>query len=278
MIDGVSAAQFPTHDGRPDLNDVSSARSLTPPRLRSRRLGVALCYHGAMTILLVPGYMADETLWDDVAGPLARLGPLLHADLRHDAGIDDMAARALREAPARFILIGFSMGGYVARAIARLAPERVAALVLIATSSRADSPALRQSRGTVGKAAPSVAFSGLSKIAIATSLHPKQAGNEALVERVRAMGVRLGGEVFRRQSAIVRAGDRERLDQIRCPTLVVAAGQDRLRSREESDELRDGIPGAELAVIEDSGHMLPIEAPQALLDVMLPWLERVAPV
>jgi pimeloyl-ACP methyl ester carboxylesterase len=230
-----------------------------------------------MTILLVPGYMADATLWDDVAAPLERFGPLLHADLRHDATIEDMAARAVANAPERFILAGFSMGGYVAREIVRLAPERVQALVLIATSSRADSPSLRQSRGTVGKAAPSVAFSGLSKTAIATSLHPQQAGNEALVERVRAMGVRLGGEVFRRQSAIVRSGDRERLHEIRCPTLVIAAGHDRLRSREESEELRDGIPGAELAVVEDSGHMLPIEAPRALLDVMLPWLERVVP-
>lgn len=228
-----------------------------------------------MSILLVPGYMADEALWDDVLQALAEFGPVAHADLRHDASIEAMAARSLADAPAGFILVGFSMGGYVAREIARLAPERVRALVLIATSTRADTPALRQSRGTVGKAAASVSFSGLSKTAIATSLHPKQAGNEALLERVRAMGVRLGGEVFRRQSAIVRTSDRERLHEIRCPTLIVAAGQDRLRSREEAEEMRAGIPGAELALIEDSGHMVPIEAPQALLAIVAPWLRKV---
>lgn len=231
-----------------------------------------------MSILLIPGYMADDTLWDDVRPALARFGPIMHADLRHDASIEAMAVRALADAPASFILVGFSMGGYVAREIARLAPERVRALVLIATSTRPDTPSLRQSRGTVGKAAASVSFSGLSKTAIATSLHPKQAGNEALIERVRAMGVRLGGEVFRRQSSIVRAGDLARLQAIRCPTLVIAAGQDRLRSREESEELHAGIAGAEMAIIEDSGHMIPIEAPQALLAVVLPWLDRVAPV
>ena len=236
----------------------------------------AHCYHGAMSILLVPGYMADETLWDDVADGLAQFGPVVHADLRHDPTIEAMAARVLANAPDAFILVGFSMGGYVAREIARLAPGRVRALVLIATSTRADTPSLRQSRGTVGKAAASVSFSGLSKTAIATSLHPKEAANEALIERVRAMGVRLGGEVFRRQSAIVRTGDRERLHEIRCPTLIVAAGQDRLRSREESEEMHAGIPGSELAVIEDSGHMLPIEAPQALLAIVAPWLEKVA--
>lgn len=228
-----------------------------------------------MSILLVPGYMADETLWDDVLRPLGKFGPVTHADLRHDSSIEAMAGRALANAPCSFILVGFSMGGYVAREIARLAPERVRALVLIATSTRADTPSLRQSRGTVGKAAASVSFSGLSKTAIATSLHPKEAGNEALIERVRAMGVRLGGEVFRRQSAIVRTSDRERLHEIRCPTLVVAAGQDRLRSREEAEEMVAGIPGAGFALIEDSGHMLPIEAPQALLAVVEPWLDKV---
>ena len=230
-----------------------------------------------MSILLVPGYMADETLWDDVRGPLGKFGPLVHADLRHDSSIEAMAARALAGAPSSFILIGFSMGGYVAREIARLAPGRVRALVLIATSTRADTPSLRQSRGNVGQAAASVSFSGLSKTAIAMSLHPKQAGNTALVERVRAMGVRLGGEVFRRQSLIARTDDRARLIDIRCPTLIVAAGQDRLRSREESEEMHAALPGSELVLIEDSGHMLPIEAPDALLAAVLPWLEKAAP-
>ena len=46
------------------------------------------------------------------------------------------------------------MGGYVARDIARLAPERVRALVLIATSTRPDTPALRQRKGAIGNAAP----------------------------------------------------------------------------------------------------------------------------
>lgn len=229
-----------------------------------------------MSLLLVPGYMLDETLWDDVTEGLDKFGPLVHADLRHDATIEAMASRALANAPCNFILVGFSMGGYVAREIVRMAPGRVQALVLIATSTRPDSPALRQSRGTVGRAASSVSFSGLSRTAIATSLHQKERGNEALIERVRAMGVRLGGEVFRRQSALERAGDRDRLHEIRCPTLVIAAGQDRLRSREESEELHAGIPGAEYVVIEESGHMLPLEAPDALLAAVLPWLERVA--
>jgi pimeloyl-ACP methyl ester carboxylesterase len=227
-----------------------------------------------MTILLAPGYMLDETLWDDVAGRLGKFGPLVHADLRHDATIEAMASRALSNAPCSFTLVGFSMGGYVAREIARLAPERGRALVLVATSTRPDSPMVRHSRATVGKAAASVSFSGLSRVAIATSLHPKERNNDALIERVRAMGVRLGSEVFRRQSMLERADDRARLGEIGCPTLVIAAGQDQLRSRAESEELHAGIAGSEFVVIEGSGHMLPLEAPDALVAAIVPWLDR----
>ena len=86
------------------------------------------------------------------------------------------------------------------------------------------------------------------------------------------MGMRLGGEVFRRQSMLERPGDLQRLHEIRCPTLVVAAGHDQLRSLDEARELQAGIPGAEFALIEDSGHMIPIEAPAALAAVLVPWL------
>jgi len=227
-----------------------------------------------MTILLVPGYMLDETLWDEMRERLAPFGPLVHADLRHDATLEDMARRALADAPPSFILVGFSMGGYVAREIVRQAPERVRALVLIATSTRPDSDAIKQGKRRIAKAAPSVSFAGMSRTAIASSLHPDAADDEALVERVRMMGVRLGAEAFRNQSMVERPGDVHLLDAIRCPTLVIAAGHDQLRSVEESQELHAGIAGSKFVLIGDSGHMIPLEEPQALGDVLVPWLER----
>jgi len=230
-----------------------------------------------MALLLVPGFMADETLWNDMTAALARFGPILHADLRHDTSVEAMARRALASAPPSFLLIGFSMGGYVARDMARLAPEygkRVEALVLVATSTRPDTPSMRQRKGAVGHAAASIAFSGLSRTAVATSLHPKDKHNEAMIERVRAMGMRLGGDVFRRQSVLDRPGDIDRLHAIRCPTLVIAAAQDQLRSLEEAQELQAGMPDASLVIIEDTGHMIPIEAPERLAEVIVPWLAR----
>ena len=53
---------------------------------------------------------------------------------------------------------------------------------------------------------------------------------------------------------------------------MVAAAQDALRGLDEACELRDGIAGATLTVIEGSGHMLPLEAPERLADAVVPWL------
>ena len=228
-----------------------------------------------MTLLLIPGFMADATLWDAMSDDLAGVGPLVATDLSRGEDIETMAAAILKDAPERFVAVGFSMGGYVARELARIAPERVTALILIATSARGDTEELIRQRRSALKAAPR-AFKGLSRPAIISSIHPDLAGDETMIGRIRDMGLRLGGEVFHRQSAMARAGDLDRLDAIHQPTLIVAADDDRLRSREEAEELQRGIAGSALIVIPDSGHMIPLEQPQRLARVMTDWLATLA--
>lgn len=229
-----------------------------------------------MALLLLPGFMTDAALWDALAPRLQSLGPLVFADLARDDSIEAMARRALADAPPSFGVLGFSMGGYVAREIARLAPGRVRALILVATSARADSQIQARRKAVAAARSGATRFNGLSRQAIATSLHPARAGESALIEHIHAMGDRLGGEVFVRQSSLRRDGDLDTLGQIRCPTLVVAADEDRLRSLDEARELADGIPGATLQVIEGSGHMVPLEAPAALAGVIIDWLGTLA--
>lgn len=226
----------------------------------------------AMATLLVPGFMTDAALWDDLAPRLQSIGPLTFVDLAQDDSIESMAQRALADAPEAFILLGFSMGGYVAREIVRLAPQRVQALILVATSARGDSQIQARRKAAAVARAGASRFHGLSRAAIATSLHPDRADDAALIEHIHAMGERLGGEVFARQSALRRDGDVDTLARIDCPTLVIAADADRLRSLDEARELADGIAGAQLRIIEGSGHMVPLEAPEVLATLIVDWL------
>lgn len=227
-----------------------------------------------MAMLFVPGFMLDDDLWRDVAPALADYGPASYADLSHDGTIADMAARALENAPSTFVLVGFSMGGYVAREIVRQAAERVSALVLIATSARGDSDVQLQRKAAIAGETGSAVFRGLSRSAVASSLHPDHADRVDLIARIQAAGQRLGGDVFRRQSLIDRRDERDELKMIHCPTLVIAGEQDRLRSRAEALELHQGLVGSRFEVIENTGHMVPMEAPERLATVMGEWLEK----
>jgi pimeloyl-ACP methyl ester carboxylesterase len=219
-------------------------------------------------LVLIPGYMLDDALWDGMLPFLPPELPLHFASLAEGDSIAAMAQAILSRCPPQFSLLGFSLGGYVAREIVRIAPDRVQSLALVATSSRADLPLQVEQRSKAARATPLGAFRGLGRAAIAQSLHPENAANEILVAQVRAMGERLGREVFVRQSLIVRDADTSRLSGIGCPTLVVAAAEDQLRSPQEARELADGIPGARLATVPNSGHLIPLEQPQALANAL----------
>ncbi|KSV94069.1 hypothetical protein N184_19010 [Sinorhizobium sp. GL28] len=225
-------------------------------------------------MLLVPGFMLDADLWRDVVPVLGEFGPATYADLSQDSSIPAMARRALGEAPSKFVLVGFSMGGYVAREIVRQAADRVTALILIATSARGDSNVELQRKKAIAGQTGSAVFKGLSRTAVVSSLHPDNAERADIVARIQAAGERLGGDVFRRQSLIDRRDERDDLKTIRCPTLVIAGEQDRLRSRTEALELHQGIAGSGFEIIKNTGHMVPMEAPQPLAAVMGEWLER----
>lgn len=227
-----------------------------------------------MHLVLIPGFMADASLWDDVVPALAALGPILHSDVSRAATIAGMAQHFLAETPAQFALIGFSMGGYVARDIARVAPERVQALVLVAISARADTPEQVQRKAAAVRIMDPKRFTGLSRPGVLSSLHPDREGNEAMIERVRAMSERVGGQVFKRHASQVRDSDLQQLAVIQCPTLIIAGDQDTLRSMEEARELRDGIGGSTLTIIEGSGHMILMEQPEALAAAIVPWLRE----
>jgi len=220
-----------------------------------------------MAVVFIPGFMLNRDLWSDITSALAPLGPQIHSDPSAGSSIEDMARLTLQAAPSGFILVGFSMGGYVAREIARIAPERVSRLVLIATSSRSDNE-LQARRKSEAAEAASRTFGGVSRKSIRQSLALARAQDTVLVERIHAMSMQLGGETFHRQASLRRDGDTERLAEIQCPTLIVAGRHDRLRSLKEADELHRGIPGSKLVVLE-TGYMIPLEVPGELANVLL---------
>ncbi|MAN81187.1 MAG: alpha/beta hydrolase [Rhodospirillaceae bacterium] len=223
--------------------------------------------------LLCPGFMTDQALWSRMAPGLAALGTCTFADLSRTDDLEATARELLAAAPDRFILIGFSLGGFVAREIARLAPDRVRGLVLMNSSARPPRPEIAKRNAFLIGHTKERGFRGLSSEAVKKAFHPNLRDDEALIQEVKDMALRMGGEAFIKQLSIQRPDRRADLAAITCPTLVIWARQDELRSLKESQEMADAIPGAKLEVIEDCGHMTPMEAPDAALRLLADWLE-----
>ena len=221
-------------------------------------------------LVLLPGFMLDETLWDEVVPLLQWQAPVHRLPLGPGTTTDEIARSVAQAAPERFVLVGFSLGGYIARKVAELFPERVAALVLVASSRESDTPERAKAKQDAIRALDPSTFRGLSMGSIAQSLHPDRRGDRELVTRIREMGRRLGYEAMVVQSGLRRDGIAAA--ELRCPTLVIGADQDALRSAQETRELADAIPGARLEVIDGSGHMLPLEQSAVLATAILSWL------
>lgn len=245
----------------------------------TRPNGHACIERADLPLLLLPGLLCDHRLWQHQIDGLAGLAQCTVADLTGANTIAGLAQAALAQAPAgRFVLAGLSMGGYVALEIMRLAPERVSALALLDTSARPDTPEATAARHELLRhAGPD-----LQRV-IATLLprlvHPSHLSDPAIVGVITAMARSVGRNAFVRQikAIIGRADSRPSLGRIACPTLVLCGREDALTKVEVHEELVAGIPGARLVVIEDAGHLTPIERPREVTEALATWLHIVAP-
>ena len=227
-------------------------------------------------LLLLPGLLCDARLWRDQVAALRDVASCRVADLTLDDTLDAMADRALREMPDRFAVCGLSMGGYVALALLRRAPGRVARLCLMDTAARPDTEAqARRRRGLMSLVrAGTGAFRGVTPRLLPQLLHPDRAADPVLGAAVIAMAERVGRDAFLRQQAAIlgRPDSRPHLPGIAVTTLVAVGEADRVTPPELAREMAEAIPGARLAVLAGCGHLPPLEDPARVSALLRGWL------
>ena len=239
---------------------------MTPtPRLPSGRPVFGPAFR-RQPLILLPGALCDAALWRHQIAGLADVADVRVGDLTRDASIGAMAERVLAGAPARFALAGLSLGGYVALEIVRRAPERVSRLALLDSSARPETAA----------EAPAERDSGAGGVSALMTLlvHPMRLGDRRLATIVGAMAERVGRMAFRlqQQASLTRPDSRPGLAAIACPTLLLCGRQDPLAAPGLHEEMAAAIPGARLVVVEDCGHLAPLEQPEAVTAALREWL------
>ena len=226
-------------------------------------------------VLILPGLLEDADGFAAIVEGLADIADCVVADLTRSNTIAGLARDALAQAPSgKFLLAGHSMGGYVALEILRQAPQRVAALALLNTNARPDTPESTENRRRL-MALADRDFETVSTTLLPRLMTPGHLEDAVLTGTIGNMALAVGREAFKRQeeAIIARIDSRPFLEDIRCRTLVIAAAHDQLMPVPVLKELSDGIPGSRLEIVEDSGHMATLEQPGRVVELLRAWVK-----
>jgi len=219
-------------------------------------------------LVLISGLLSNKSLWQHQICHLSEIASIqVISPFQNTA--EEMIQAILDAAPPTFALAGHSMGGWLCLEVMRAAPSRVSQLCLLNTTVRMDPKEKLIKRQKMILKAEKGQFQEVVKELIENFVF-----NPLVKNDVENMFLDVGKEAFIHQekAMITRNECQSILPRITCPTLVIHAAQDKNFPLEEHRELVNQIQDAKLATVEDSGHMSPIEMPQAITALLKFWL------
>lgn len=233
----------------------------------------------APVLILLPGLLCDAAVWAGQQEALAGARCLV-PDYAACSTITRMAQRVLEQAPsARFALAGHSMGGRVALEVMRLAPERVDRLALLDTGldpvgAGEAGISERDQRMALLRLAREQGMRAMGRQWAKGMVHPARLGSP-LFDTILDMIDRKSPDMFEAQigALLARPDARPVFSGIRCPTLLVCGRQDAWSPLARHQQMQALLPAARLEVIEESGHMAPMERPHAVSAALARWLD-----
>jgi pimeloyl-ACP methyl ester carboxylesterase len=227
------------------------------------------------TLYLLPGLLCDALTFARQREALERDCDVRVLDFFGLDSMTAMAKRVLADAPETFSVCGFSMGGRVALQILRLAPQRIARLCLLDTGVTPATPEEPAKRRELVDLAYAQGMKALAARWLPPMLNPARWGEDALVGPLTEMVCRATPDIFAGQirALLTRPDARPLLPAIRCPTLVMAGALDAWSTPESHAQFVKMIPGAQLTIVPDSGHFLPVEQPEALTRALRAWMQ-----
>ncbi|MBI3708538.1 MAG: alpha/beta fold hydrolase [Proteobacteria bacterium] len=230
----------------------------------------------SIPLILLPGLLCDRALWAPQIAALSDIADIGVADLSQADTMSSMADTVLAMAPERFALAGLSMGGYVAFEVFLRAPHRISRLALLDTQAGVSSPAAVERARALMKLAERGEFKGVTHRLLPLLIHPSRMSDAALTATVMAMTARVGRDAYLRQQLALlgRVDSRPGLARITCPTLVLCGREDQLTPVERHREMAADIANARLVVVDECGHLSPLERPDEVNRAMRIWLSQ----
>ena len=234
----------------------------------------------APVLILGPSLGTTWHMWDRQTGELTKQWRVLRFDLpghggapAHPAGsVADLVSRLLTTLDAlgvhRFGYAGCALGGAVGLDLALRYPERLASLALIAASPRFGTADEFRQRGVI------VRTNGLDPIARTSPDRWFTGGFAAAQPAITEWAVQMvrttdPGCYIAACEALAAFDVRTELGRVGVPTLVLAGSEDQVTGPAEARTLVAGIPDARLAVVPGASHLVPVEQPAAVTDLLV---------
>ncbi|WP_309113930.1 alpha/beta fold hydrolase [Saccharothrix sp.] len=231
-----------------------------------------------LPLFLLHAFPLDSRMWDGVRDVLDPVTPDLRGrDREPDLGVfaDDMLRELDARGLDRVVLGGCSMGGYVAMALLRRDPSRVAGLVFADTRFTADGDEARANRLVMADRVLAEGVEWVPDVVLGGLLGA--APVDGVVERVRELILAQdpADVAWAQRAMAARPDSREVLAGVDVPALVLVGAQDTLTPPTAARELADVLPRASYVELPGAGHLTPVEVPQAFAAAVDDWRGRV---
>jgi len=219
--------------------------------------------------------MCDHRLWLDVG--LIDTYPNVYAAITQSESIEALAQDVLKKVEGPIIPIGFSMGAIVGLMMAKLAPERLVAMVLSSTNCTADLPERAVARLTQQAHVRKGQLSMILRDELKPHyLSPLTQGKKRaeILDLTLEMGLDLGPEVFLHQSEALRTRPAlcDVISEFDGPILVIAGADDSLCPPAWHAAMAARNRRANYVEIEGAGHLVPLEQPAFFTRAIFNWL------
>jgi 3-oxoadipate enol-lactonase len=238
-------------------------------------------------VVFLHAFPLNRTMWDPQVGALVGECRCIAIDLRAlgesgaggpytmDQYADDVAAVLDTLQIARAVVVGLSLGGYVAFALWRRHRDRVRALVLADTRATADTPEAAQRRRELIEVAKTQGPTAVANLQIAglvgKTTRDKRPDIYDATHRMIAQAPS-EGVVGALEAMLARPDSTATCATIDVPTLIVVGEEDVLTPLKEARALQAIIPGSGLEVLRQAGHLSNTERPAAFNTVVSEFL------
>lgn len=227
-----------------------------------------------MNIALLPGMLCDQRLWQPTIHRLPSHFHCTNVDLLRCNTLAQMKSVAKDHILNADIVVAFSLGGYVAQELMVDSHESFPPVILMGTAGTGLTDDERKLRKQVIKTAHSKIFDPMPN-----SRARDFVGVECPIETralVQTMAREAGFEKFIAQlsSTLNRRHTLDLLSSFSKPCLVIAAEEDKIVPKVESKKLAEAIPNSHFISLKKCGHMIPLEQPQLVADIINHFCEK----